>query len=116
MELTRLQREAVEGLRSFADFLEHNPDFIVDRETLFMVFAFRKSNEEFYEMAKRMGPVTKSGDDKYFNVERTFGPMVKLHLTISRERVCEKVVTVKEVEVTEWKCLPILEMAEQENK
>ena len=102
MELTERQREALQGLREFTDFLEANPEFIDMLGTKrFFVFG-PKDKKEFATMALKLGNADKTVDKDWFNVDKKFGPSVALQLTVRRKDFCERVVVAThEVEVEE---------------
>ena len=135
-ELTENQEAAVRGLRDLAGWLEKNPELIdligVER---FYIFHSGSDVGEFARKALMLGPSQKTSIGDWYNVERSFGPMVKIQVTASHKDVCERVVvgteeieveapdpklaeaalrdvplvkTVQVIEKVEWKCPPSL--------
>jgi len=98
--LTKDQAAKVNGLRELADHLERNPE-LAEHTTMPTFYVFVQSGAEFARLALQLGTSTKSADDTFYNVDRSFGP-VKFQVTAKREIVCERVVTaIEEVEVFE---------------
>ena len=84
------------GLRDFADWVDANAEYLEEHslsfgDTLhFRLYAF--DAEQFAEHVRVLGRGVKVPDDRWMNVQRTFGPMV-VETYIDRETVCRKVVT-----------------------
>lgn len=110
--------EFIQGFRDFADWLEQNQDALdrdiarkietgnkPDSSPTFTFHLYRHGKDEFAAAIPILGRGTKRGDDRYFQVDRDFGP-VRVTLYTSRETVCRKVVTRKSVEAVEWVCEP----------
>lgn len=103
MELKETHQQALDGLRSFIDHLEANPELIdlIDHQT-FYVFHYGNDVPEFARKALLLGTSRKSSDSDWFNVERKFGPLLTVQVSARHEAVCEKIVTdTQEVEVEE---------------
>ncbi len=110
------QRTAyIEGLRELADALEQRPE-LLDGLSPVMLYCFTQSRADFVRRADELGgDRSKTFDDWYVNVRRTFGPHA-VEVCVNREQVCRKVVTGERLvpakpaepehveEVVEWVC------------
>jgi hypothetical protein len=119
--------EFIQGFRDFADWLEQNQEALdtditrkaenvvkTDGIPAFTFHLYRIDKDEFAAAIPVLGRGTKSGDDRYFQIDRDFGP-VRVTLYTAREKVCRKIVTRKSVEAVEWVCEPsILAAVERE--
>ncbi len=135
-----LADQMVAGFRALADTIANNPQLAEYlRYANFNQLLVSTTGEadkpklmaEFIRAGKANGAtISKSGDEKWFNLDITWGP-IGLHVFAAREDVCERVVTgvetvtktvpdpallaaVPQVEVTEqvetveWVCRPLL--------
>lgn len=135
--------QRIAGLRALADFLEHNPDLAehVGNDRFLVAVSHEPDPKalmaQFARAAKAAGiPVAKSYDETWGNVELHFGSALSICVFAPRDAVCERIVlgtetvtkTVKdpealkavpdvvvteEVELVEWRCLPLLDDREQ---
>jgi hypothetical protein len=136
--------EMAEALRALANMIEHTPEVadLLSYPIRYMNTPVSSSAPNqaavlgtFMRAANRHGAVIeKSGDDKWFHVTATWGP-VTVHAYADRENVCERVVvgteTVTETvpdpdllaqvptievtttrEITKWNCVPLLAASE----
>jgi hypothetical protein len=120
-------KEMVAGLRELADFLEERGhllpvdylsinvhDYIFDDS----VYSNRQhkmtAQEKMRVLAKALDKAEKHYQGDYFDLRRKFGP-IQLEFTVSRDKICERVVVgTKEVpervvparteEIVEWVC------------
>lgn len=81
---------AAEGLRQLADAVERlaSAGCTVGSDSI-MVFA--NSKDEFQRYGRALGKFTKSADDNYFKLTRTFDGDMKLSVFIMRQTVCKRV-------------------------
>ncbi len=94
-------REYAVELRKVADFLDSRPDFTIDSGVFFQECKDGiKTNlsywnkEKFVEAVKAVGPSTKHyTDGEFARLEIIVGDCPNISLTISRDRVCKKIVT-----------------------
>jgi hypothetical protein len=102
--------EFVSSLRELADWYEARPDLKVPNHTSIGTFVF--GQDEFREMTKIAGNVTKSHKYGFLEIGKTFGS-IHWYLNIEQELVCERVevgvksypaVPARTVPVYEWKC------------
>lgn len=85
-------REAAEGLREMADFLDSNPDTFLNYAGAWC--AQVRSAEEIKDTAGRFGTFKKEWDDYELALVKEFSGGVCLRASISRELLgCKKVVT-----------------------
>lgn len=94
-----MTEETIAGLRELADWLEQHPEQAahLDLAGGTKLYHFSHTREEFTDAARALGGHRqKNADDAWFNVERQFGP-ITVQVTIAREKVCEKIVTPREV-------------------
>ena len=100
---TETQQAKMDGLREFVNHLEQNPE-LIDKMGKNTFYIFHRGDDvaEFAKTALMLGTSRKSSDSRYFNVERDFGPLVRIQVTAAHEDVCERVVIgSEEVEVEE---------------
>ncbi len=104
------QRELIDGLREFADFLEEHPEHPLFCGVQFDCFL--KGKEELADVARTLGHAQKGGTRDYFYLRKKFGP-VAVDYNVSREQVCQRVVVGEKLipaqperieEVIEWRC------------
>lgn len=129
--MTPVAQAYVDGLRELADWIEANGDHLDASSDFFydnMVMSFlRHDRDEFVNVAQLLGGKrTKDGDDSYFRVKRSFGP-IEVTVFAQRKDVCERVVTgtrhipaqvipaseervieARDEEIVEWVCEPLL--------
>ena len=102
-ELTDRQQVQIAGLREFADHLENNPELLdLIGGGTFYVFHRGDDVAEFARKALLLGTSRKFSVGDWFNVDRSFGPLVTLQVSAKHEQVCTKVVIdSQEIEVEE---------------
>ena len=84
-------QELIDGLRRLADFLEAHPDLTrLDRQTVLM---WASDKAELKLAARQLGSFRKVVDEYCYKLVKEFGPLLKLEVAASRERICKKIVT-----------------------
>ena len=122
--------DVIQGLRDLADYLEAHDE--IPKVGEFTVNApisqKQECGDDYWQMSaeQKHGPLSaklarvaqlpgtwfKNGTDYHYTVRRQFGP-ITLEVYTDRESICRKVTVMKEIEVTEWQCDPILEALEE---
>lgn len=113
-------REYALKLREIARFYEDNAE-IGQPKLPTMVFC--SSKKEILKAAQIPGKKTKSSNDSFFYLHLEIGSGITLDFATSRATVCERKVVgtriepkvsypERTVDVVEWKCLPLLDVAD----
>lgn len=88
-------QEAIAGLRALADFFEQHPELADMAHTTHVNIWPPK--EEFVNVVRQLGLVTKHAGEALFWVRKTFSRMVILDCNAEREEVCQKVLKERRV-------------------
>lgn len=102
-ELTDEKRAWLDGLRAMADWFEQHPQYLdgIGETIHIYVREGDDAKERMADAARALGTATKEVSEKYFHLERGFGPH-SVRLFTARGAVCERVVVgVEEVEIEE---------------
>lgn len=100
----------IQGLRDLADYLDQRQDVPAPYSVHAGVALWTK--EQLTKAARSMGGAHKDYSDKFFSLQRTFGP-VTFEVFINREEVCEKTVIGTRVvpehteEIVQWNCVDV---------
>ena len=116
-------KEAVEGLRQLADWLEEHGEALGDHLSAGSVYAWGADHAKALALP---GPWEKDYQGDMLYLVRRFGDSASLSVPVLRSKVCEKVPTGKKVvkkvptafeeveeDEFEWKCTPLLEAVQE---
>lgn len=119
----------VDGLRELARLFETKPEIPLPswQQDITLFVRDESAKEDLAAVARAIGSADKSYSDDLFELQKSFGGLLRLRVCAYRQQVCERVVigtkiepaheipaqeaktvAAREVEVVEWRCTPLL--------